>query len=297
MSFGSNIVFYRKKHGITQEGLAEKLEVTRQTVSRWETDAAFPEMEKLIALCGLFGCDMETLVRGDAAARTADEQAANLKAYDRHMNAFAVQITAGVSLIFAGLAAMLFLFAAVTGDFAGKMTFFCFIILSAALLIAGGIAHADFCREHLQREKYPEEEVRAFRGKLPLLMAGATACVLVGAAIAFILARQGWDYVAGGAFSTTMAISVGIYVYVGLLSSKYGAKDRTPEDGSAAFSAAGRVNRIFVAFCAAVMFVALVIYLLLGFLGELWHPGWICLLVGGILCGIAKIVANAYLRG
>ena len=55
MSFGSNVIFYRKKYGITQEGLAEKLEVTRQTVSRWETDAAFPEMEKLIALCGLYG--------------------------------------------------------------------------------------------------------------------------------------------------------------------------------------------------------------------------------------------------
>ena len=37
MSFGSNIVFYRKKHGITQEGLAEKMEVSRQTVSKWES--------------------------------------------------------------------------------------------------------------------------------------------------------------------------------------------------------------------------------------------------------------------
>ena len=51
MSFGTNVLFYRKKFGITQEELAEKLDVTRQTVSRWETDSAFPDMEKLLALC------------------------------------------------------------------------------------------------------------------------------------------------------------------------------------------------------------------------------------------------------
>ena len=60
MSFGSNVLFYRKKYGITQETLAEKLEVTRQTISRWETDSAFPDMEKLLILCDLFRCDMET---------------------------------------------------------------------------------------------------------------------------------------------------------------------------------------------------------------------------------------------
>ena len=66
MSFGTNVLFYRKKFGITQEELAEKLDVTRQTVSRWETDSAFPDMEKLLALCTIFDCNMEVLVRGNA---------------------------------------------------------------------------------------------------------------------------------------------------------------------------------------------------------------------------------------
>ena len=66
MSFGENVGYYRRQSNITQEELAEKLYVSRQTVSRWETDSTFPDVETLIKLCEIFGCNMDTLVRGDA---------------------------------------------------------------------------------------------------------------------------------------------------------------------------------------------------------------------------------------
>lgn len=66
MSFGQNIQFLRKMHkGMTQEELAEKMGVSRQTVSKWELDAAYPEMDKVIELCKLFSCSMDQLVRED----------------------------------------------------------------------------------------------------------------------------------------------------------------------------------------------------------------------------------------
>lgn len=66
MSFGENVGYYRRQSNITQEELAEKLYVSRQTVSRWETDSTFPDVETVIKLCEIFGCNMDTLVRGDA---------------------------------------------------------------------------------------------------------------------------------------------------------------------------------------------------------------------------------------
>lgn len=64
MSFGQNLQFLRKMyHGMTQEELAERMGVSRQTVSKWELDAACPEMEKVIELCQLFSCSMDQLVR------------------------------------------------------------------------------------------------------------------------------------------------------------------------------------------------------------------------------------------
>ena len=64
MSFGNNLQFLRKMHNrITQEELAEKLGVSRQTISKWEQDLAYPEIEKMIDLCQIFSCTMDQLVR------------------------------------------------------------------------------------------------------------------------------------------------------------------------------------------------------------------------------------------
>lgn len=65
MSLGQNLQFLRKMSHITQEALAEKLNVSRQAISKWELDAVYPEMDKIIELCELFSCTMDQLVRED----------------------------------------------------------------------------------------------------------------------------------------------------------------------------------------------------------------------------------------
>lgn len=76
MSFAENLQTLRKRDKITQEELADKLQVSRQSVSKWETGEAYPETEKIIALCDIFQVSMDDLMRGDVAASKApaDEQ-------------------------------------------------------------------------------------------------------------------------------------------------------------------------------------------------------------------------------
>ena len=50
MSFGENLKNVRKQRGITQEELAETLCVSRQAISKWESDNGYPETEKLLLL-------------------------------------------------------------------------------------------------------------------------------------------------------------------------------------------------------------------------------------------------------
>ena len=65
MSFGTNLQYLRQlSGGMTQEALAEKLNVSRQTISKWESDAANPEMDKALELCKVFNCSLDNLFRG-----------------------------------------------------------------------------------------------------------------------------------------------------------------------------------------------------------------------------------------
>lgn len=59
---GEKLSLLRKNKGITQEELSEILKVSRQSVSRWEMDAAFPETDKLIKLSKLFECSIDYLL-------------------------------------------------------------------------------------------------------------------------------------------------------------------------------------------------------------------------------------------
>ena len=70
MYLGTNIQFLRKHNGnITQEKLAERMGVSRQTVSKWETGEGIPELDKLLELSKIFSCSLDALLKTDMAAQ------------------------------------------------------------------------------------------------------------------------------------------------------------------------------------------------------------------------------------
>lgn len=62
MKFGDNLRKLRKLKKLSQEALAEKMEVSRQSVSKWETGDAYPEMNNILQLCKIFHCNINDLV-------------------------------------------------------------------------------------------------------------------------------------------------------------------------------------------------------------------------------------------
>ncbi len=68
MDLKETLAFFRKKQGLSQMELAEALEVSRQTVSKWETGAALPSAENLLALSKLYGVSVDALLNGENEA-------------------------------------------------------------------------------------------------------------------------------------------------------------------------------------------------------------------------------------
>ena len=63
MKLGQNIAIYRKEAGLTQEQLAEKCEVSRQAVTKWESGISEPSLEKIICLSEIFSVSIDTLLK------------------------------------------------------------------------------------------------------------------------------------------------------------------------------------------------------------------------------------------
>ena len=61
-TLGNKIQKLRKERKMTQEELAEKLNVTSQAVSKWETDNSYPDITILVKLADIFGCSVDELL-------------------------------------------------------------------------------------------------------------------------------------------------------------------------------------------------------------------------------------------
>ena len=81
MSFGERLLELRKEHNMTQEDLANKIHVTRQTISKWELDMTVPDMDILIDLSQLFQISIDELV-GNAEKNASTDIKKEMKSYE-----------------------------------------------------------------------------------------------------------------------------------------------------------------------------------------------------------------------
>ena len=67
MKFGDNLYVLRKRRNMSQEKLAERVGVSRQSVSKWETGRGYPEMDHILKLCEIFHCKISQLIHENMA--------------------------------------------------------------------------------------------------------------------------------------------------------------------------------------------------------------------------------------
>lgn len=83
MELRKQLVHYRKKMNLSQEELAEKIYVTRQSISNWENDRTYPDIHSLLLLSQVFQVTLDTLVQGDIETMKTIVQKGDLKQVDK----------------------------------------------------------------------------------------------------------------------------------------------------------------------------------------------------------------------
>ena len=288
MTVGENLQFLRKRSGMTQEELAEKMEVSRQSVSKWESNAAYPEMDAILRLCGLFSCDMDTLLRGDVSRRFGEDAAA----YDKHMNGFSAAIAAGVALVLLGVIFSMLLVCFFASETAGGMVFFLFLIFAVTIFIVSGMNHDIFLRQHSGFVPcYTKEEMDRFERRFPFLIAIPVALILAGLLVMIPMdmhapssfSKDQWDALLTTLFLLCVTIAVTVLVWAGIQHSKYGFPEEkmTPAER--------RVGRVW----GFGMVAATALYVGLGLGLDLWEQAApIIYTVAALLCVAVTILVK-----
>lgn len=287
--FGENLQFYRKKREMTQEQLAEQLDVSRQTISKWEAGTSYPEMEKILQLCDLFSCDMDTLLRGNAS----ELEIADSQGYDLHMNKLRRGITLGVVLLIAGAAVYELLNGFRAAEVWMNTSFFAIMIVGILVLVVTGMQDDIYRKNHrIVADFYSKQEREAFAEKFPMRIATGIGTILIG--LLFIMnmddlpLREGMtDDFYTGIFLILVAVGVGILVHTGIGKQKFEIAEYNRENNPS--GQIRKVNQKIGIWCGCIMILATIYFFVAGFAGF-WNTSWMAYPVGGLLCGMVSLI-------
>ena len=92
MEIGKQIRKYRTGHNLSQDDLADKVYVTRQTISNWENDRNYPDIRSLVLLSNVFGISLDILVKGDLEQMKEEIKAEDIHKFKRDSWVYAVML-------------------------------------------------------------------------------------------------------------------------------------------------------------------------------------------------------------
>lgn len=297
MGFSENLQNLRKIKNMSQEQLAEKLDVSRQAVSKWESGNGYPETEKIITICEIFDCSMDNLLKGKITADTTGEK----KKYESLQNKFSKGISLGVGIILLGTTILLY-FAGLSamagtseleeqyGIIGVTILLFC-VLIALPIFITLGIQEENYKKKNPKLSNiYSEEELENFNKKFIVGIATGVSLILFGTI--FLIFLYGMKIVSEEStipvviLMAFVTIAVPILSYFGIQKDKYDIEkynEKNSEEGKKREETSGKI-------CGVIMLIATAIFLSLGFIFNLWKICWVVFPIAGILCGIVSTI-------
>lgn len=330
MAFKENLQYLRAQHNMTQEQLAMLVGVSRQAISKWESDKAYPEMDKLLNICEIFDCSLDTLVMGDVTQYTTQSNtsedndeahdpmntahiyavpntpAQDITGYDRMLKKFQLGIASGVFFIILGVAlAQLFTVPVFThNEGVNEVLQFVWVMLGVILglvcIIPISMQYDAFKKAHpFVEDFYTLQDKAQARKEFAIFLISGITLVVCGAVISACADEiyhidDGWPYTLMLVF---IAIGVFCLIYGGINMKRinideYNKENEHHENKGYHVTIYDTVNG---AICGIIMILATIIGLSMLFFFDGGPRGyfWMSWPIGGLLCAISSIIFQA----
>ncbi|MBO4325090.1 MAG: helix-turn-helix transcriptional regulator [Lachnospiraceae bacterium] len=325
MILADKIINERKRNGWSQEDLAEQLSVSRQSISKWESAQAIPDIQKIIKMADLFGVSTDYLLKDEMEPA---DLAGGMVSYDDSTTGFrqvsmeeaneflsleerlSPRLANMVSLIILG-PAVLIAFLAISQipgvllaeGFLTAMGVAALLVMTAAavcVLVLDGLKRKPF--QYLETE--PIETMYGVSGMVNerknmlkekhgrMIAAGVLLCILsvVPLVVVSCTVPKGWLVLLMVVLLLAMvSAAVNLFVRAG---SMMGAFDKLLQEGGYSI-AEKKSNTVVGAFAGAYWMIATAVFLGWGFCFNGWDRNWIIWPIAGVLFAALIIVVKA----
>ncbi len=294
MDFGKNLSTIRKKRGLSQEELADMLNVSRQTIYKWETDVTAPDVNKLVELASALDVKTDALLSDTYEATNVDE---NKPIMDKSLTAKAYTLCShiigwSVCTILLGVAVCIILNTLRLKYFHVIGLAVMFSLIFAAVL---GFIFSEIKLEHVKKAatkplQFTTEEQSTCQKRFVIMLCNGFALIFIGIIETVILSSINKKYSPYAVSALLFLVGVGVALIIigGMTNTLYSA----PQEALAE----EKKDKLVESISGVIMTSATIVFLVLGFIADKWHPSWIAFPIGGILCGLTERIIGLIRR-
>lgn len=322
MILADKIIEGRKRLGLSQEGLAERLSVSRQAVSKWESAQAMPDIDRIVELAALFGVSTDCLLKEEMEMPTGTgaEQPTRRRVTPAEADAFMAArrrssrlISLGTALAVFSPVLLIFLAGFSEAGIGGVSENLAGALGMTALFgfVAGAVLLFVFSGRGMRAWKaIREEPFEAMPGVTDLanekrsayesvytagLAVGIGLCILAVVPLIVAGAMNAPDFVCTSMTALLLAIAaIGVYLIV-RVSTVWGGFDALLQEGDYS-DGEKKVSKKLQLVSGAYWCIATAIYLGWSFITDAWHVTWIVWPIAGVLFTAVMFVSRLLFR-
>lgn len=288
-NFGEFIYTMRKERGWTQSELADKLGITNKAISKWETGDAFPETAQLVPLATIFDITVDELLKGEKNQDIIREKPViteppkELKPLTKKQS---IIIAAAIGLMLVGVMVLITLSL-------NDISYGIYVpILIACVAVAVFMLILTGLHRSLVSAELDETTLKKGIKIAAMLALGVSITILSVVPLIALVAANVQASLYLPIFFAVLIVGVPIIVFSGIQWDNLVKIHNIPNDEGEPIR--GKAKNLEDTLCGAIMLSATAVFLVLGFLKNMWHPAWVVFPVGGILCGIVSTIIKGF---